>query len=187
MKRRLFSESPWEEADVRPTLLGVVTLAFLLLFFLLGTSTGARLAVLDLVEREAGEDAAGADLPHPGPVRDVVLALGDDGSAELRFAVQSTDIAAASTSTEQRRLLVPPRAGAFDAAGAEAAVLRVHALDGAQRRATLVPAMRTDTATLLAALDLLRGPTAAPRFPDVGLRDDAGAPPPGSPPPGVTP
>ncbi len=177
MRRRLFQESAYEEADVRPTLLGVVTLAFLLLFFLLGTSTGARLAVLDLVERAAGEDAAGAELPHPGPVRDVVLALSDDGSAELRFAVQSTDVAAASTSTEQRRLVIPSHGGAFDPAGVEAAILRVHALDGAQRHATLAPAMRTDTATLLAALDLLRGPDSAPRYPDVGLRDDAGSAP----------
>jgi len=44
---RLFRPNAAEEADVRPTLLGVVTLLFLLLFFLMSTTSGQRLGVVD--------------------------------------------------------------------------------------------------------------------------------------------
>ena len=52
---RLFRQREAEEADVRPTLLGVVTLLFLLLFFLLSTSSGQRLGVVDLRLAAPGE------------------------------------------------------------------------------------------------------------------------------------
>lgn len=167
-RRRLYASDVYEEADVRPTLLGVVTLAFLLLFFLLTTSAGARLSTLALV---APESAEGADLPHPGPVSDLRVALLQDGAAELRFRVQTTDIAAASTAREDRALRVEPRDGQLDAEALAAAVARVHALDPAQTKAALVPAATTDTATLIAAMDALRGTSDAPRFTALSLAE----------------
>ncbi len=168
-RRRLFHAEAYEEADVRPTLLGVVTLAFLLLFFLLTTSAGARLSTLALVDPESAE---GADLPHPGPVSDLRVALLPDGAAELRFRIQTTDIAAASTSREDRALRVVPRAGTLDAEALGAAVARIHALDPAQTKAALMPDATTDTATLIAAMDALRGTSEAPRFTAVSLAED---------------
>ena len=168
-RRRLYASDVYEEADVRPTLLGVVTLAFLLLFFLLTTSAGARLSTLALV---APESATGANLPHPGPVSDLRVALLPDGAAELRFRVQTTDIAAASTSREDRALRVEPRGGRLDSDALSAAVARVHALDPAQTKAALVPDATTDTATLIAAMDALRGTSDAPRFAALSLAEE---------------
>ena len=165
--RRLFAGGATPEADVRPTLLGIVSLCFMLLFFLLATSSGVRLGRVDF-GTPAGEAAAEARLPHAGPVDDLSVALAAKGSATVRFRVQSTDVAAASTAVEHRVLAVR------DAAELAATMERLHVLDPAQTRARVLPDDATTTAQLLAALDAVRGPTAAPRFPEVSL-DSAGS------------
>ena len=168
-RRRLFSTHTAVEADVRPTLLGVVSLAFLLLFFLLATSSGLRLGSVAL-RPTAGTPAAEAHLPHGGPVDGITVTLAPDGRATVSFRVQSTDIAAASTAVEQRVLEVT------DARALGAQLERLHALDPAQRRARLVPHPDTTTAQLLAALDAIRGTDRAARFPEVALADAGDAP-----------
>ena len=168
--RRLFPASAAPEADVRPTLLGIVSLCFMLLFFLLATSSGVRLGRVDF-GTPAGEAAAEARLPHGGPVDDLSVVLAPSGAATVRFRVQSTDVAAASTAVEQRVLAVR------DATELAATMERLHTLDPAQTRARVLPDDATTTAQLLAVLDAVRGPTAAPRFPEVSLEGAGSATP----------
>ncbi|MFZ5479828.1 MAG: hypothetical protein ACOZNI_23895 [Myxococcota bacterium] len=164
--RTLFARGPGPEADVRPTLLGIVTLMFLLLFFLLTTSSGERLGVVDLRLAAAGELAT---LPHTGLVSDVRVTLrGTD--ATLEFAVQTTDISASSTAVEQRRVDVPAREGRVDLAALSAAVEQVHAIDPAQTRVTLLPDDAVPVDTLFGVLDVVRGPPGAPLYPRITLR-----------------
>lgn len=165
MRRRLFRGAAAAEADVRPTLLGVVTLLFLLLFFLLSTSSGQRLGVIDL---RLGTVADLAPLPHAGLLQSVEVRL--DGAALVVLAeVQTTDISASSTTVEQRRVDIPPTATGPDLARLVEVVDGLHALDGAQTRARLQPGDEVDTGTLVALLDVLRGSAEAPRFPEVAL------------------
>lgn len=163
---RRHAADPPAEADVRPTLLGVVTLLFLLLFFLLTTSSGTRLGVIDLRLARPGE---AAPVPHSGLVREVTLYL-RGGGVHVEYAVQSTDIAAVATTTELRAIDVPARGAALDRAALAEAVDRIHAIDPAQDRATIEPDDDTPTAELIAALDAVRGSAGAPRFPNVGVR-----------------
>ncbi len=171
-RRRLYAADLQEAADIRPTLLGVVTLAFLLLFQLLATSSGTPLAVLLLDGGPSTEDASAADLAHRGVLSAVRLTLNGDGLATLDFEVQTTDIASASTAREQRTIAVPARpGGGLDVGALENVLQRVHGLDRTQNRARLAVSPTIDTATLLHALDALRGAEESPRFPDVALED----------------
>ncbi len=159
--RRLFGHAHVAEADVRPTLLGVVTLMFLLLFFLLTTSSGVRLGTVALRVAAPGELGG---LPYSGLVQDVTVTLGPSGAATVVFAVQSTDIAAAATAVEQRTIEVPGADGRVDRAALLAAVERVHGIDRARTEARLLPHADTTAEELFAVMDVLRGTTEAPRF-----------------------
>lgn len=163
---RLFRDSPTEEADVRPTLLGVVTLLFLLLFFLLSTSSGQRLGVIDLRLAAPGQ---APPLPHSGVLKAVRLAVGPQAVA-IEFEVSTTDISASAESRELRRIEVAAREGRLDAVALAAALDTIHAIDPSQLEAEVHPDDEVTTATLLDVLDAVRGPTAAPLFPKVSLR-----------------
>lgn len=162
---------PWvaTEADVRPTLLGVVTLMFLLLFFLLTTSSGMRLGVIDL---RLGSAADLAPLPHSGLVKDVRVAL-RGADVTLAFDVATTDIAAASTTVERRTVEVPAKDGRVDLDALLAAVTEVHRIDPSQTRARLDPDDGASVDTLFAVMDVVRGTEQAPLFPKVTLSGDA--------------
>ncbi len=169
-RRRLFRAGAEVEADVRPTLLGVVTLMFLLLFFLLTTSSGQRLGVLDL---RLGSPADLAPLPHAGLVKDVRVSLSGDDLA-LTYDVQSTDIAAAATSVERREQALPGKDGRPDLAALLAALQAVHDVDPSQERARLAPDDAATTETIIAVMDVIRGPTDAPLFPKLTLTGSSG-------------
>lgn len=157
------------EADVRPTLLGVVTLMFLLLFFLLTTSSGMRLGVIDL---RLGSPADLAPLPHAGLVKDVGVRL-RGGTATLTFEVATTDISASSTAVEQRVVEVPARPdGGVDVAALLDAMVRVHAIDPSQEHARLDPDDAASVETIFNVMDTLRGPSQAPLFPKLTLTGD---------------
>lgn len=162
---------PWvpTEADVRPTLLGVVTLMFLLLFFLLTTSSGQRLGVIDL---RLGSAADLAPLPHSGLVKDVRVTL-RGAQVTLSFDIATTDIAAAATSVERRTVEVPPQGGRVDLEALLAAVDEVHRIDPSQTRARLDPDDAASVETLFAVMDVVRGTEEAPRFPKVTLSGES--------------
>lgn len=163
---RLFRDEAFEEADVRPTLLGVVTLLFLLLFFLMSTTSGQRLGVIDLRLAAPGQ---APPLPHSGLVKAVRVGLGPT-SAAVEFEVATTDIASTATTRELRRIEVPAKDGALDVAGLVAALETVHRIDQSQEQAEILPEADVPTSTLLMAVDLVRGPAVAPLFPNVSLR-----------------
>lgn len=163
--RRLFGSSSSVEADVRPTLLGVVTLMFMLLFFLLDTSSGERLGVVRL---GLAAPEALAPLPHSGLVQRVwVQVRGRDIVVE--FTVQTTDISASSTSVEQHREVFPARDGKLDIAALNNLLLEIHTMDPAQLRAEVDPDDALPVSLLLRVLDTVRGPDNAPLFPQLLL------------------
>ena len=165
-RRRILSAEPPAEADVRPTLLGVVTLLFLLLFFLLATSSGQKLGVIGL---RFGSAADLAPLPHAGLLQRVEITV-DGSAAVVRADVQTTDIAASATSVERRTIPVGARPdGSLDLAALEAALTALHDLDPTQERAVVAPSDAVTTETLVAVLDVARGPKGAARFPQVAL------------------
>lgn len=165
-RRRLFVGGIEREADVRPTLLGVVTLLFLLLFFLLSTSTGQRLAAVHL-RLGAPEDLA--PLPHHGLVKEVRVAL-RSGAATVEIDVQTTDISASSVAVERRAIAVPALAGGeVDLVGLAEAVERVHGVDPTQDGVRLDPDDATTVESLLRVMDVLRGPAHSPRLTRVVL------------------
>lgn len=166
-RRRLYAPTPAAEADVRPTLLGVVTLLFLLLFFLLGTSSGQKLAVIGL--RSASAEGL-APLPHSGVLRSLRVEVAGNGDVIVRSDVQTTDISASATSTEARAQPVPARDGAVDSAALGAVLAALHDADPAQRRATVTPTDDVRTDALIRVLDTVRGPGNG-WFPEVSLRD----------------
>ena len=164
--RRLLSHRSDAEADVRPTLLGIVTLLFLLLFFLLTTSTGQRLAVIDLILGSATDPAP---LPHTGLVQDVAVTMAG-GSVTLTVQVQTTDISASSTAVETRTVAIPPAAdGRVDLAALARAVAQVKGIDPAREAARLAPDDEVTTAELVRVMDVLRGTAADPAFPGLSL------------------
>lgn len=164
--RRLFADDAAAEADIRPGLLGIVTLLFLLLFFLLSTSSGQRLGTLTL---RFGTSADLAPLPHVGLLQSLRVSV-DAGVLGIDAAVQSTDIAASAVTTEARHVRLPARAdGHPDLAALDRALADLHALDPAQERAVVAPDDAVATDDLLAVLDAVRGEKANPRFPQVAL------------------
>ncbi len=154
--------------DVRPTLLGIVTLAFLLLFFLLATGTGWRWGTVPIGVSGQGSAAAhaveGALPAHRGPVRDARVLVLPDGTVEVRFLARTTDIAAASTTDEARVWTLPSAGGRPDGAALRAAIERLHALDPAQEHIALIPRETAESEEVMALLDVLRGPDDAPTF-----------------------
>ncbi|MSQ00865.1 MAG: hypothetical protein EXR71_03105 [Myxococcales bacterium] len=163
---RLFRDEATPEADVRPTLLGVVTLLFLLLFFLMSTSSGQRLGVVDLRLAAPGQTPP---LPHSGLVKSVRVTV-DERAATVEFEVATTDIGAASTTRELRRIEVPERGAALDEVALTAAITTVHEIDRSQEQVEVVPGPAVTTATLLSVIDIVRGPADGARFPKVSLR-----------------
>lgn len=162
--RRFGSAAP-AEADVRPTLLGVVTLMFLLLFFLLSTSTGQRLSSIGL-RLLSPEDVA--PLPHSGLLKRLEIQL-VGARLTLLADIATTDIAAAATSTETRRIELPAIGDRPDLAGLQRTLLELHSIDPAQERATFAPDDTAPMDTVFAVLDVVRGPDSAPLFPQVAL------------------
>lgn len=169
MKRRLLPAPAGEgEADIRPTLLGIVTLLFLLLFFLLSTSTGQRLGVHTL-KVSSPDDLA--QLPHTGLVQDVRVRL-VGGAATVLFSVTTTDIAAAATAVEKRVIEIPPKsAGHIDLVLLDAAMAQVHAIDPSQERLVLDPDEATPMDQVFRAMDIIKGPLPSPYFPKLTLAD----------------
>lgn len=166
MRPRLLGHEPAAEADVRPTLLGIVTLMFLLLFFLLSTSTGQRLGVQNL---RLGSPADLAPLPHTGLVQSVKVSL-NGGTAVVVFQVQTTDISASATSVEVRTVTVPPLAGGgLDLVGLDTALASIHSIDPTQETAQLDPDDAVLVDELFKAMDVIKGPPGQPYFPKVTL------------------
>lgn len=165
MRRPLFGGEVTPEADVRPTLLGVVTLLFLLLFFLLSTSSGQRLGTITLA---LGSTSDLAPLPHSGLLHELRVGVSPT-AVEITAAVSTTDISASATSTEQRSWSLSPT----DLAAIDAVIVELHQLDPAQQQVTVTPTDDVSTELLVSVLDVVRGPHQAERFPSVALTTES--------------
>jgi hypothetical protein len=164
--RRLLSHRPEAEADVRPTLLGIVTLLFLLLFFLLTTSTGQRLAVIDLILGSATDPVP---LPHTGLVQDLGVAVAG-GASPLTARARPTALPPPPPAGEPRPVAPPPAAdGRVDLGALARAVAQVKDIDPARESARLAPDDELSTAELMRVMDVLRGTASDPAFPDLSL------------------
>ena len=163
----MFQQNTEAEADIRPTLLGVVTLLFLLLFFLLGTTSGQKLAIIGL---KAGTAEGLKPLPHNGLLKSVRVEIDAAGAVTVYADLQTTDISASATTTEARVIRVPQVDGHLDRVGLNSALEGLHNIDPTQRRATVLPSDAVTTTELLGVLDLVRGVSDS-RFPEVVLAD----------------
>lgn len=144
---------------------------FLLLFFLLSTSSGQRLGVIDLRLAAPGE---APPLPHAGVVKAIRISVATDG-ARVEFEVASTDIAAAATTRELRAVDVPAAKGnngtiTPDYGALAQALTTIKGIDRSQLRAEVLPAPNLPTEILLPVLDLARGPADSPLFPRLSLQ-----------------
>lgn len=169
-RRTFFGREAAVEADVRPTLLGVVTLMFLLLFFLLTTSSGQRLGVLDL---RLGSAADLAPLPHSGLVKQVRVSI-SGASLSVLGEIQSTDISSSATTVERRVTEIPAKDGALDLQKLRMTLQELHDIDPSQERARIDPDDATTTETIITVMDVVHGPTDTPLFPKVTLAGSEG-------------
>ena len=165
-RSRLFAGGGGTEGtDIRPTLLGVVTLMFLLLFFLLNTSSGVRLAATSL--RLAAPDAL-VPLPHTGLLKSLHVRV-ERTQLLIEFELQTTDIAASATATEQHRRVFPARDGAPDLVALLELIDGLHRRDPSQQRIRLSPDDDVPVEVLLRVMDAVRGTEEAPMFPKIIL------------------
>jgi biopolymer transport protein ExbD len=169
-RRTFFGREPSAEADVRPTLLGVVTLMFLLLFFLLTTSSGQRLGVLEL---RLGSAADLAPLPHTGLLKQVRVGIAGT-SLVVVGEVQSTDISSSATTVEKRTTEIPAKEGKLDLGRLRQTLQDLHDIDPSQERARIDPDDTTTTETIIAVMDVVHGPTDTPLFPKLMLAGSEG-------------
>jgi len=175
--RRLRSGRPRSAPDLRPGLLSVVALLFLLLPFLLLTTSIQKLTGLELAL--AGSTSELAPLP-PGQVEAVEVHLqGHD--LTLRSALRTRDVTASQGDVTWSETALPPVDGGMDLAGLQGALARVHALDPEHTRALVVPADDVPTARVVALVDAVRGDATQPLYADVvlgGAELSSPAPPP---------
>jgi hypothetical protein len=165
LKRRLFASLQEQEADVRPTLLGVVTLLFLLLFFLLSTSSGQRMGAFGIT---LPSSEAWAPLPHTGLIQALSIHIKNQDILVV-FEYSSTDIAASATTTEHYERSLPALSGKLDRAALLSLLTDLHQKDPSRTRATVIPDDAVSTEDLFIVLDLVRGSELAPLFPEVAL------------------
>ncbi|MFH1470044.1 MAG: hypothetical protein ABIO70_37010 [Pseudomonadota bacterium] len=163
--RRLRSRLPRGGPDLRPGLMAVIGLLFLLLPFLLLTTSLQKLCGLPF-----GLAASPGDLAvlPTGRVEAVEVHLqGQD--LVLRSAVRTLDVTASQGDVTWSEVTLPPRDGAMDLTGLQRELATVAALDPDHHRVLLVPADDTPTAKVIALVDAVRSQRGRELFPDVVL------------------
>ena len=164
MRRRLSTYAP-ASTDTRPSLLAVIALLFLLLPFLLLTTSIQRLAGLELGLAKSGELGPTA----AGTVESVDVYINGD-TLIVRAAVRTTDVTANEGDTRLLETKLDPIADDIDLAGLQATLRRFKALDEDQERAVLHPTPDTETARIVALLDATRSDSKGPLFGEVVLQ-----------------
>jgi len=168
--RRLRAPAAAASPDLRPALLSVVALMFLLLPFVLMTTSSDKLAGLGL--SLLGDGAA---TPSPGVVERVEIALAGD-EIVLRTAIRATDVTADAGDTVEAETQLPGVDGHPDLATLQARLRDLRRLDPHQQRATVVPADDTSTARVVALVDAVRADRDGPLFDQVILGAAEGTP-----------
>lgn len=164
--RRLRPDRPRSAPDLRPGLLSVVGLLFLLLPFLLLTTSIQKLTGLDL--QLAGSPGELAPLP-PGQVEAVEVHLRQH-DLTLRSAVRTRDVTASQGDVTWSELELPSRPeGGMDLAALQEALVRIRALDSEHQRILVVPDDQVPTTRVVALVDAVRVRAGLPLYPEVVL------------------
>jgi biopolymer transport protein ExbD len=143
----------------------VVGLLFLLLPFLLLTTSIQKLTGLDLqLAASAGELAP---LP-PGQVEAVEVHLRDQ-QLRLRSAVRTRDVTASQGDVTWSELALPAQQGGMDLAGLQDALARLQNLDPDHQRVLVVPDDAVPTSRVVALVDAVRSRGGQPLYPEVVL------------------
>jgi hypothetical protein len=163
--RRLRPPRQRSAPDLRPGLLSVVALLFLLLPFLLLTTSIQKLTGIDL--QLAGSTGELAPLP-PGRVEAVEVRL-EGADLLLRSAVRTRDVTAGQGDVTWHEERFPARGDAMDLAGLQQALLRLEALDPERQRALVLPSDDTSSTRVVALVDAIRSHRGQPLYPEVVL------------------
>lgn len=163
--RRLRPPRARSTPDLRPGLLSVVGLLFLLLPFLLLTTSLQKLSGIDL--RLAGSTSELAPLP-PGQVEAIEVYV-DGHALRLRSAIRTRDVTASQGDTTWSEQGLPPRDGAMDLGGLQEALGRLLALDPEHQRVLVVPGDQVPTSRVVALVDAVRARDGQPLYPEVVL------------------
>ncbi len=163
--RRLRPPRPRSTPDLRPGLLSVVGLLFMLLPFLLLTTSIQKLTGLDLAL--AASPGELAPLP-PGQLEAVEVHLHGQRLV-LRSALRTRDVTASQGDVTWSEAELPPVAGAMDLEGLQDALQRLRSLDPDHSRALVVPADDIPTSRVVALVDAVGSQGGVALFPDVVL------------------
>ncbi len=163
--RRLRGPRPRATPDLRPGLLSVVGLLFLLLPFLLLTTSIQKLTGLDL--RLAASAGELAPLP-PGRIESIEVHL-DGHDLKIRSALRTMDVTASRGDVTWSETELPAREGVMDLEGLQASLLRLRGLDPSRERALVVPDDQVPTTRVVALVDAVGAYQGEPLFPEVVL------------------
>jgi hypothetical protein len=163
--RRLRPRRSSSAPDLRPGLLSVVGLLFLLLPFLLLTTSIQKLTGLDL--RLAASEGELPPLP-PGQVEAIEVHL-QEHTIRLRSALRTRDVTASQGDVTWSEEHLPPRGGSMDLGGLQAGLHRLRQLDSEHERVLVVPGDEVPTRRVVALVDAVRSRGGEPLFPDVVL------------------
>ena len=154
-----------QRPEMRPAFLSIITLMFLLLPFLLLTTSVHKLTGIGL-----GLVRSGGDLPPlpPGNLEDLVVVL-DGCELLLRSAVRTVDVTASQGDITWNERHLSCAEEMPDLSGMQAALHRMKALDPKRQRITLLPAPDTPAGRVVALMDAVRQDAQGPLFPQVVL------------------
>lgn len=165
MLRRLTPRAPATEPDLRPGLLSVACLLFMLLPCLMLTTSLYRLTSLPFLLPARGEGGA----PPPSAVLDALEVQVRAEALLVRAALRTTDVTAMAGDAVWQEVSLPAISGQPDLGGLRRELDRLHALDPMAKRVTLLPAEDTATERLVVVMDVLRGTATEPRFTEISL------------------
>jgi len=153
------------QADSRPALLSIIGLLFLLLPFLLFTTSPQQLASLGIRLPSPGESAPSV---HLGPVQELTLSVGESGVV-VSASIQRQDVRATIGDVEQWSSVVPPIEGEVDLSGVQVVLRQIKSQDPTRERITVTPSESTSTGELVDIMDAVRGDIDGPLFSEVAL------------------
>lgn len=165
--RRLRRPPSASMPDLRPTLLSIITLMFLLLPFLLLTTSIQKLAGLGLEIARPG-----AELPAlpPGTVEHLEVHV-EGTTLRLRVAARTTDVTAMTGDVTWNETPFAPQGPEPDLAGLQEALHRWRALDPERERILVIPADDTPARRVIEVMDAVRSSSSGPLFSEVVLGD----------------
>ncbi len=150
--RRLLAPARASDPDLRPGLLSIACLLFILLPCLLLTTSLYKLTSLPF---RLGGGEGGGEPEVPGVVSGLEVLVDPDGLV-LRAALRTRDANAGAEDVVWNETPLPHRDGAPDTVGLQARLGALRRLDAAWKRVTVRPDDRVSTDDLVLVMDALR-------------------------------